>query len=218
MSYNYDELDAYILLQLTENPDMAYSDIAKSYGCSVGIIHVRLDKMRKAGVIQKAKIQLNHDLLGYELECFIGITLSTAKAYHRVLDELRTIPEILEAYYTTGRYNIFTKLRVKNLNYLHNILTTQIQNIPDVISTDTIISMETPIHRQLNLYEQFNREKEGNLPSGSDTSQVASFEPKPMKRRRRNKFNAEYLDAITGTNGADGQGMLDDETLAVSND
>ncbi|RIY37066.1 hypothetical protein CKF58_05425 [Psittacicella hinzii] len=151
--YKYDDLDAYILLQLSRDPNVPYREIAKAYGISVGTIHVRLDKMRNAGVIEKAKIQIVSEKLGYEIMCFIGITLSTAHSYKHVIERLREINEVTEAYYTTGRYSLFIKVLVDSISSLHRILTEKIQSIEEIQSTDTIISMDRPIYRQINLYD-----------------------------------------------------------------
>ncbi|RIY35121.1 Lrp/AsnC ligand binding domain-containing protein [Psittacicella gerlachiana] len=151
--YKYDDLDAYILLQLSRDPNISYRTIAKAYGISVGTIHVRLDKMRSAGVIEKAKIQIVSEKLGYEIMCFIGITLNSAHSYRGVINRLREINEVTEAYYTTGRYSIFIKVIVDSISSLHRILTEKIQSIEEIQSTDTIISMDRPINRQINLYE-----------------------------------------------------------------
>lgn len=149
--YKYDELDAYILLQLSRDPNISYQEIAKEYGVSVGTIHVRLDKMRQAGVIEKAKIHIVTEKLGFEVICFIGITLNSAKSYRKVIEQLKEINEVVEAYYTTGRYSIFIKVLVDSISSLHRILSDRIQTIEDIQSTDTIISLDRPIHRQINL-------------------------------------------------------------------
>lgn len=151
--FKYDELDAYILYSLSQDPDTPYRDIAESFGVSVGTIHVRLDKMRSAGVIEKAKIQIVSEKLGYEVMCFIGITLNSAHSYNSVIARLKTINEVTEAYYTTGRYSIFIKVIVNSISSLHRILTEKIQSIEEIQSTDTIISMDRPIYRQINLYD-----------------------------------------------------------------
>lgn len=171
--YPYDSLDAYIIKMLSEDPSIRYDVIANAYGCSPGNISVRINKLRKFGVIKRTKLELVPQAIGYELLCFIGITLTTAKAYNSVIKQLEAIPQIIEAYYTTGQYNIFVKILAQNIQALHTILTEQIQTIPEIVSTDTIVSMDNPISRSLELYDQM----------------VAEEGEKPHRRRMREEFD-----------------------------
>lgn len=176
--YPYDSLDAYIIKMLSEDPSIRYDVIANAYGCSPGNISVRINKLRKFGVIKRTKLELVPQAIGYELLCFIGITLTTAKAYNSVIKQLEAIPQIIEAYYTTGQYNIFVKILAQNIQSLHTILTEQIQTIPEIVSTDTIVSMDNPISRSLELYDHMV-EEEGD---------------KPHRRRLREEFDEEEED------------------------
>ena len=87
--------------------------------------------------------------LGYDVCCFIGINLKSAKDYAAALTQLEKLDEVVEAYYTTGHYNIFIKIMTRSIDELHHLLTDRIQAIDEIQSTETLISLHNPIARQV---------------------------------------------------------------------
>ena len=68
-----------------------------------------------------------------------------------VVNQLKEIPEILECHYTTGDWSVLAKLICKDNEDLMNILTKNIQIIDGVSRTETYISLEQQIDRQITL-------------------------------------------------------------------
>ena len=151
MSENYriDNLDQAILTALMENARLPYAELAKQLAVSPGTIHVRVEKMKQAGIIEGTRVQVNAKRLGYDVCCFIGINLKSAKDYPSALAKLQALDEVVEAYYTTGHYNIFIKVMTRSIDELHSLLTTRIQAIDEIQSTETLLSLHNPISRQV---------------------------------------------------------------------
>lgn len=145
--YQIDQLDQLILRALVEDARTPYAEMAKNFGVSAGTIHVRVEKMRQAGIIEGTKIRINERKLGYDVCCFIGIILKSAKDYEKVIAKLNEFEEVVEAYYTTGNYSIFIKVMTHTIEELHRVLATKIQLIDEIQSTETLISMQNPILR-----------------------------------------------------------------------
>lgn len=72
--------------------------------------------------------------------------------YREVVPELRRIPEITECHFTTGPYTMLIKLFARDNGHLMDLLNNKIQNIPGVIGTETLISLDHSIHRHLPIY------------------------------------------------------------------
>ncbi len=144
-----DALDQHILRSLIQDAKTPYAEIARHYGVSAGTIHVRVEKMRQSGVIEGTKIKINERKLGYDVCCFIGIILKSAKDYEQVIAKLNAFPEVVEAYYTTGNYSIFIKVMTHTIEELHQVLAGKIQSIDEIQSTETLISMQNPILRDI---------------------------------------------------------------------
>lgn len=139
-NYQIDNLDRGILEALMANARTAYAELAKQFGVSPGTIHVRVEKMKQAGIITGARIDVSPKQLGYDVCCFIGIILKSAKDYPSALEKLNALDEVTEAYYTTGHYSIFIKVMCRSIDALQQVLINKIQTIDEIQSTETLIS------------------------------------------------------------------------------
>lgn len=80
-NYRIDNLDKSILSALMENARTPYAELGKRFAVSAGTIHVRVEKMKQAGIIEGTRVQVSAKRLGYDVCCFIGINLKSAKDY-----------------------------------------------------------------------------------------------------------------------------------------
>jgi Lrp/AsnC family transcriptional regulator for asnA, asnC and gidA len=147
--YQLDNLDRGILTALMENARTAYAELAKIFSVSPGTIHVRVEKMKQAGIINGTCIKVDPKQLGYDVCCFIGIILKSAKDYPSALKKLEALEEVVEAYYTTGHYSIFIKVMCRSIDALQQVLINKIQTIDEIQSTETLISLQNPISRTI---------------------------------------------------------------------
>lgn len=148
--YQIDNLDRNILNALMKNARVPYAELAKQFEVSPGTIHVRVEKMRQAGVITGVYAQVDPKQLGYDVCCFIGIMLKATKDYPVVVKKLEHISEVVEAYYTLGHdYSIFIKLMCHSIDGLQDVLMNKIQTIDEIQSTETLISLQNPIMRMV---------------------------------------------------------------------
>ncbi|ARR50779.1 transcriptional regulator AsnC [Photobacterium damselae subsp. damselae] len=144
-----DELDRDILAALMSDARTPYAEMAKRFNVSPATVHVRVEKMRSADIITGTEVVVNPKLLGYDVCCFIGINLYAARDYHSALEKLNQLDEVVEAYYTTGAYNIFVKLMCRSIEELQHVLINKLQAIDEVQSTETLISLQNPISRNV---------------------------------------------------------------------
>ncbi|OAN19160.1 transcriptional regulator [Photobacterium jeanii] len=144
-----DDLDRDILDALMNDARTPYAEMAKRFNVSPATVHVRVEKMRAAEIITGTEVVVNPKLLGYDVCCFIGINLNAARDYHSALAKLNELDEVVEAYYTTGAYNIFVKLMCKSIEELQYVLIDKLQAIDEVQSTETLISLQNPINRNV---------------------------------------------------------------------
>jgi len=153
MSENYqiDKIDRSILSILMQDAKTPYTEIAKKMLISAGTVHVRMKKMEEAGVVKKSRLHINYELLGYDLTAFLGIYLEKGSNYKEVITQMESIPEIVEAHYTTGVYSIFAKITCKNTKHMRQVLNEDIQSVKGIQRTETIISLEQSIDKQVEL-------------------------------------------------------------------
>ncbi|MGL9774247.1 MAG: transcriptional regulator AsnC [Sodalis sp. (in: enterobacteria)] len=148
-TYQLDALDRAILQMLMANARTAYAELAKPLNVSPGTVHVRVEKIKQAGIITRARVDISPKQLGYDVCYFIGIILKSAKDYPSALKKLEALEEVLEAYYTTGHYSIFIKVMCRSIDALQQVLINKIQTIDEIQSTETLISLQNSISRTI---------------------------------------------------------------------
>ncbi len=146
-----DGIDKEILRQLMEDARKPILQIANKIGISGAAIHQRLRKLEDADVIAGSKFIVNPKVLGYTTVAFIGIYLEKASSNSETVKELKKIPEVLECHYTTGNWSILAKVICKDNEHLMQLLNKKIQPINGVSRTETFISLEQQIERQIQL-------------------------------------------------------------------
>ncbi|NJM79268.1 MAG: winged helix-turn-helix transcriptional regulator [Flavobacterium sp.] len=146
-----DGLDKEILRNLMEDARRPILQIANKIGISGAAIHQRLRKLEQAGVISGSKFTVDIKVLGYSTMAFVGIYLEKASSNSDAVRELKKIPEVLECHYTTGNWSILIKIICKDNEHLMQLLNKKIQAINGVSRTETFISLEQQIDRQIQL-------------------------------------------------------------------
>ena len=81
----------------------------------------------------------------------MGIYLDKSSLYDEVAIELRKIPEVVEAHYTTGLYSIFAKIICRDTSHLKNVLHDKIQKIQGIQRTETFITLQESINRPIDI-------------------------------------------------------------------
>lgn len=149
--YQFDNTDLKILELLMADAKRPYTEVAKKVNVSPGTVHVRMNKMEEAGVLDKTTLRINYDKIGYDITAFIGIYLEKSALYEQVLAKLKSIPEIVNIHYTTGNYSMFIKIHCKDTNNLKEVLYDKMQQVEGIARTETMISLEESLNRTLKL-------------------------------------------------------------------
>ena len=144
-----DGIDKIIIKHLLEEARTPIQILAKACGISGAAIHQRLKKLENTGVISGSQIILNPKVLGFNTIAFIGIYLDKAIRNPEAVQQLKNIPEVVECHYTTGNWSIFVKLLCRDNEHLMQLLNKNIQSIEGVSRTETFISLQEQISRQV---------------------------------------------------------------------
>ena len=142
---NLDEIDHQILDILIDNTRVPFTEISKRLLISAGTVHVRVKKMEDAGIIKGSSLNLDYVKLGYSFIAYVGIFLEKTQKTEFVLEELNKIPYVTVAHITTGKFNIFCKVRARNTKNAKDIIF-MIDDIEGVLRTETMISLEESIN------------------------------------------------------------------------
>ena len=146
-----DGTDKKILRMLMADARTPILEIARHVGISGAAIHQRLRKLEKSGLISGSKFVINPKILGYTTMAFVGIYLDSAVNNPKAVQQLKKVPEIIECHYTTGNWSVLIKVLCKDNEHLMQLLNNDIQSISGVSRTETFISLDQKIDRQIKI-------------------------------------------------------------------
>lgn len=142
----FDKHDLTILSALRDNARKPYLEISRECGISGAAVHQRVQRLTSNGVILGSECVFDASALGYETCAFVGMYLRDTSAYLEVVEKLRSLPEVVECYFTSGQYDIFAKIYAHNNDHLLHILQ-DIQRL-GMARTETLISFKQVFRRQ----------------------------------------------------------------------
>ena len=144
-----DRLDKKILGILSKNARIPFKDVAAECGVSRAAIHQRVQHLVEDGVITGSGFDVNPKSIGYTTCTYVGLNLERGSMYKNVVQRLLSIPEIVECHFTTGPYTMLVKLYARDNEQLMDLLNNKIQGIQGVDSTETLISLDQSIKKEI---------------------------------------------------------------------
>ncbi len=144
-----DNLDRKILHIIMRNARTPSKDVAVVCGVSRAAIHQRIQRLIELDVITGSGYRVDPKVLGYSTCTYVGVNLERPAAYRDVVPLLEKIPEIVECHFTTGPYTMLIKLYARDNEHLMELLNDKLQMIPGVTGTETLISLDHSIDREI---------------------------------------------------------------------
>ncbi|MDD3196111.1 MAG: Lrp/AsnC ligand binding domain-containing protein [Paludibacter sp.] len=152
--HRIDQLDKKILQLIAQDARIPFLEVARECNVSGAAIHQRIQKLKNTGIIKGSEFIIDNYKVGYQTCAFIGITLNDSKAFARVADELKKIPEIVECHFSTGKYSLFVKIYARDNRHLFQVIIERITGIPGISHTETFqISLDEVFNRQLSVFD-----------------------------------------------------------------
>jgi len=148
-----DYFDQQILLHLETDGRVAFSTIARALNISNTMVHQRVARLKRTGILDRIGIHLNEQALGYTWSAFTGVILSKDSTSKDVIAKLREIPEITECYYITGSYTLFIRIVARSNEHMREVLYDKIDSIDEVIKTETFMDFGAAFKRNVPIVE-----------------------------------------------------------------
>ncbi len=146
-----DSLDRQILKIITKNARTPSKAVAEVCGVSRAAVHQRIQQMIRQEVIVGSGYIVNPKSLGFNTCSYVGVRLERNSMYRDVVQELEKIPEVVECHFCTGPYAMLIKVYAVDNQHLMEILNNNIQHIEGVTETETLISLEESMNRQIDV-------------------------------------------------------------------
>ena len=144
-----DSLDKKILKIVMKNARIPSKDVAVECGVSRAAIHQRIQRMIDTRVITGSGYHVDPKSVGFATCTYIGVKLERGSMYRNVVPEFEKIDEIVECHFTTVPYTLLLKLYARDNQHLMELLNDKIQHIPGVTATETLISLDESINREI---------------------------------------------------------------------
>jgi DNA-binding Lrp family transcriptional regulator len=128
------DLDLAILRALQADGRMSNVELAQHINLSPPATHTRLKRLQEQGTILKYVALLDQEQVGYDMTCFINISLQLhqveeLEGFRAIINEL---PEVLECYHVTGEFDYLLKVVVRSRKDLQRFVVEQLTPIPGV--------------------------------------------------------------------------------------
>tara|TARA_B100000575_G_scaffold207986_1_gene169313 strand:- start:523 stop:966 length:444 start_codon:yes stop_codon:yes gene_type:complete len=146
-----DSIDCRIINFLRINAKIPIAELAEQIGISGAAIHKRIKKLEKKKIFTGSQVNINPKKVGFTTLAFVGIYLEKAVDVNFAIKKLNKIEEITECHYTTGDWSILIKIYCKDNQHLMKLLNERIQAIKGVSRTETFISLDQQISRQIRI-------------------------------------------------------------------
>ena len=111
-----DELDRKILRALQNDATVSMDALAKQIGSSKTPVWSRIQKMRKAGIIEKQVALVNPSAVGLDETFFVAVKTDQHEPQWLAMfaKAMEDMPEILEAHRMAGEIDYLLKVQVKS--------------------------------------------------------------------------------------------------------
>ena len=111
-----DDTDAAILDALQRDGRISNVELAQAVNLSPPAAHARVRRLAENGYISGYVALLDKTRLGYDMTCFISVTLQLhhQEGLETFRARVNEMPEVLECHHVTGEYDYLLKVVVRN--------------------------------------------------------------------------------------------------------
>ena len=140
----FDDLDRALLRALQEDARRSNVELARLVDLSATGLQKRLRRLEEAGVIVGYAARLDREALGYDMLCFVQVTLQRHEpdAVDNFRREVQAMPEVLECHHLTGEFDYLLKVVLHNRKHLERFILNTLTPVRgmDKIRTSLVLS------------------------------------------------------------------------------
>ena len=133
-----DRLDVALLTALTEHPRAGDLELSRVTKVARATVQSRLRRLQEAGVIADWHPTVDPAAAGFPVQAFVTLEIAQG-ALDQVASDLAAIPHVLEAYVTTGSFDVVCKVATGSHAQLQDVLVRIDQSGAVVRSTSVMV-------------------------------------------------------------------------------
>ena len=141
--FDLDGTDERLIAALASFPRAGMLQLAREIGVARNTAQARLDRLLAAGVITGFGPDLDLRRLGYAVSAFVTLEITQGRAAG-VVEHLEDIPEVVEAYMTTGPSDLLCRVVALDNDHL-GLVINRILEVPGIARTTTSLILATRI-------------------------------------------------------------------------
>ena len=135
-----DRYNRRILMELQYDGRVSYTELGKKVGLTGPAVKERVQKLEEAGIIKGYRVKLDLSKIGYTMTAIINFKMNPG-SIRKFIEQLATIPEVIEVNRITGGDNMIIKVALKETRHLEKLINRFIEyGVPT-----TSIVLSTPI-------------------------------------------------------------------------
>lgn len=138
-----DELDARLLLLLTDEPRLGVLECSRRLGVARGTVQARLDRLADRGVLAGFPPAVDLASMGYGLTAFGVLEIAQGRR-QQVARRLAEIDEVCEVHATTGQGDLLLRMVARSNADLQRVID-EVVDVDGVQRISTSIALSTPI-------------------------------------------------------------------------
>lgn len=137
----FDQLDRVIVEELQVNGRISVADLARKVYLSPPAVFQRIKRLERAGMIRQYVALVNHEMAGYDLMCFIRISLQqqSLEQIQRIQAAVMASGAVLECYQTVGTFDLLLKVIAADRQALQRFISEQLMTLPGIEKIETSV-------------------------------------------------------------------------------
>jgi DNA-binding Lrp family transcriptional regulator len=138
-----DDIDRRVIAALAEQPRAGVLALAKRVGVARNTFQARMDRLVGSGVITGFGPDVDLRRVGYSVTAFVTMEIAQGRTQD-VVDHLQGLPEVVEAYMTTGPSDLLCRVVARDNDHL-GLVISQVLDVPGIRRTTTALVLATRI-------------------------------------------------------------------------
>lgn len=138
-----DDKDIRILDLLQEDARLPQAEIGRRVGLSAAAVNERMRKLEHRGFIVGYAAVVDPERIGCDITAFVEVFIEHPRFESQFVARMKEIPEIQEVHHVTGEFSCLLKLKVWDRRALQRLLLDEINSLPGVRQTRTLIALST---------------------------------------------------------------------------
>ena len=139
-----DNIDLKILTHLFNDADITNKELAAQINIAPSTCLERVKRLKQAGIIKSAYVDINFKTIGGNIEAIAAIRLQpySEEIVNQLRDDLLLLPEIVSLYHMGGSYDYFIHMSVKDSEHLRKFVFEAITSRDEVQTVETSLVFE----------------------------------------------------------------------------